>query len=65
MEKQNFREMLLFLTEQGYPNTLTVKETAKAIGASYNFTRDLVRKGKIKLAGGKVPIGQIASYLCG
>ena len=64
MEKKNYRETLAFLCER-YPMTLTQKETAQVLGISLGYLTKLINAKKISLVCGKIPIGSVASYLCG
>ncbi len=65
MEKANYREMLFFLKEQGCPLLCTRKEAGALLGMAEHNLRREIAKGKLKLADNKIPIGSIASYLCG
>ena len=71
MEKQGYRETLAFLEER-YPGrlTLTVKETADALGANIGTVYDAVKRKRNPLPSqrlaGKIviPIPKLASWLC-
>ena len=63
-EKAGYREMIEFISEK-YPMAMTQKEAAECIGVSLPHIRKLIRNGKIKFVCGKVPIGSVASFLCG
>ncbi len=65
MEKSNYREMLLFLREQGCPMMSTRKEASSFLGICQQNLRREISKGRIKLCEDKIPIGSLASYLCG
>ena len=65
LEKENYRDMLQFLCDKGYSMTLTRGECCEILGISRPFLRDLIDKKRIKVNGGKIPIGSVASYLCG
>ena len=66
MEKQGYREMLAFLTgEKGCAMMLSRKEAQKVLGVSHTHLTKIIQRGHIKLVDNKVPIGSIASYLCG
>ena len=65
MEKANYREMLLFLKEQGCPLLITRKQAGELLGMAPLNLRKEIQKGRIKLADNKIPIGSLASYLCG
>ena len=65
-EKPNFRDMLQYLHEDKQcPLTMTQKEAAKVINVSVTHFKTIVAKGHIKVVDGKIPIGSVASYLCG
>ena len=63
-EKQGYRDMLSLLMEK-YPATMTKRTAAVAVGVSYSHMCEIVKKGHIKVQDGKIPIGSVASYLCG
>lgn len=63
-EKQNYRDMLLFLSEK-YPPTMTRGQACEALGVSRPTLRTMIGKNHIKVQDGKIPIGSVASYLCG
>jgi hypothetical protein len=65
MEKANFREMLYFLKEQGCPMLSTRQEAGKFLDMGQQNLRREIAKGRLKLVDNKIPIGSIASYLCG
>ena len=65
-EKPEFRNMLCYLIDdKKYPPTMTKGQAAKAIGVSRGHLDKIIARGRIKVQDGKVPIGSIASYLCG
>lgn len=65
-EKPNYRETLSFLIdERGCPLVLNKRQTAELLGISRNKLYDLIDDGCIKQLGDKIPIGSIASFLCG
>lgn len=65
-EKPEYRVMLSFLVDKrGFPLTMTKKQTAEAIGVSRVHLDKIIAKGHIKMQDGKVPVGSVASYLCG
>ena len=63
-EKEGYREMLLILMEK-YPNTMTRAVAAAALDVSVRHLNEIIRAGHIKISDGKIPIGSVASYLCG
>ncbi len=65
MEKRHYREMLLFLKEQGCPMLSTRVQASKFLGMGQQNLRKEIAKGRIKLVDNKIPIGSLASYLCG
>ncbi len=64
-EKANYRETLQFLTENGYPLLMQKKDVAEKLGISRPTLDKLIKKGSIKTEAGQIPIGSLASYLCG
>ena len=65
-EKDGYRATLGYLmNEMGAPLTMTRKEAAIFLNVSLPFLDKLINKGIIKAPGGKIPLGSIASYLCG
>ncbi len=65
MEKQGYRDMLFFLKEQGCPMMSTRGQASKFLGICQQNLRKEIAKGKIKVCEDKIPIGSLASYLCG
>ena len=65
MEKKGYREMLKFLDDKGCPMLATRAEAAKFLGIGQQNLRKEISKGKLKLQDNKIPIGSLASYLCG
>ena len=63
-EKQGYRDMLYILMEK-YPATMTRGMVAQVIGVSPRHLSEIIKKGHIKVQDGKIPIGSVASYLCG
>ena len=63
-EKQGYRDILSMLMEQ-YPATMTRLMAAEILNVSPKHLRKIIKKGHIKVQDGKIPIGSIASYLCG
>ena len=58
--------MLCFLiNDKNLPMTLSKKEAAEALGISRVHLDKIIAKGHLKIQDGKIPIGSIASYLCG
>lgn len=64
-EKQGYRQMLEYLIEKGTPMTSTRQQAAKTLGVSKPVLDALIRRGVIKCVCDGIPIGSIASYLCG
>ena len=65
-EKENFREMLDFLvTQYDPPLTLTKVQAIEIMHVSRPHLEKIISKGHIKVIDGKIPIGSVASYLCG
>ena len=65
MEKQGYREMLKFLNDKGCPMLSTRVDAAKFLGIGQQNLRKEIAKGKLKLQDNRIPIGSLASYLCG
>ncbi len=63
-EKPNYRDMLMVLMEK-HPSMLSKKEVVDILGVSRPTLDKIIRKGHIKYQDGKIPIGSVASYLCG
>ena len=63
-EKENYRATLQFLSEK-YPMLMAKIQVAEALGISRTHLDKVIRKGHIKVQDGKIPIGSVASYLCG
>lgn len=63
-EKQGYRDMLMLLMEK-YPATMTRGLAAEILDVSPRHLGEIIKKGHIKVQDGKIPIGSIASYLCG
>ncbi len=63
-EKKGYREMLLMLSEK-YPNTMTKKQASEALGVSFPRLQKIIAHKRISVVDGKIPIGSVASYLCG
>lgn len=63
-EKQGYRDMLSILMEK-YPATMTRGMVAQVIGVFPRHLSEIIKKGHIKVQDGKIPIGSVASYLCG
>lgn len=63
-EKDGYRDMLVLLMEQ-YPMTLSKTQAARALNIGKEKLYELIRKKHITVQDGKIPIGSIASYLCG
>lgn len=64
-EKEGYRDMVALLMEQGYEGMIDKKDAAKIIGRSDEYINTLISKGKLKVVCKKIPIGSIASLLCG
>lgn len=65
MEKKGYREMLVFLSDKGVSMLCTRAEAAKVLGIGQQNLRKEIAKGKLKLQDNRIPIGSLASYLCG
>lgn len=63
-EKEGYREMLSILMEK-YPATLSRTQAGEALSVSQPHLRKLIQRKHIAVKDGKIPIGSIASYLCG
>ena len=63
-EKEGYREMLAMLCEE-HPMLMSKKEACPLLSVSLPHLNKLISQGKIKYDNGKIPIGSIASYLCG
>ncbi len=64
-EKENFRDMLQFLTEKGYPMMMSRGQVTELLSVSRSTLAEAIKSGRIKVVNGKIPIGSVASYLCG
>ena len=65
-EKPQFRDILNYLViDKEFPLMLTKKQTAEAMGVSRVHLDRIIAKGHIKIQDGKIPVGSVASYLCG
>lgn len=64
-EKEGFREVLSFLMEKEYPAMLTRVQVGEILGISQPHLRKLIQKKHIAVCDGKIPIGSVASYICG
>ena len=65
-EKQKYRDMLQFLMERYTKMSLSKGETVDLLGITYPSLQKLIKKGEIKTdCCGKIPLGSLASYLCG
>lgn len=68
MEKEGYREMLMFLTaEKKAPNMLSRGGAAKLMGISRDKVAELIYRGVLKIdkSTNEIPIGSIAKFLCG
>lgn len=63
-EKEGYRDILMFLMER-YPATMSRKQAAEAMGMSTRQLYRVIQKKHIKVQDGKIPVGSVASYLCG
>lgn len=66
-EKENYRDMLLFLTaEKGAALMLSRVQAANLMGISRITVNSLIASGKLSVdkLTNKIPIGEIARYLC-
>lgn len=63
-EKEGYRDMLVLLLEK-YPATLSRVQAGEILSISQPHLRKLIQKKHITVKDGKIPIGSIASYLCG
>lgn len=64
-EKANYRSMLSYLiNERGFPMVLTKKQAAEVLGVSKGKLYGLIADGDIKVQGGSITIGSVASFLC-
>lgn len=64
-EKENYRNMLQFLLEKGYPMTMSKTQAAELMEISKPHLDKIIRNKHIKVQDGKIPLGSIANYLCG
>ncbi len=65
-EKPNYRDTLQFLTEKYTKMSLSKGETVDLLGITYPSLQKMIKKGELKAdCCGKIPIGSLASYLCG
>ena len=65
MEKKGYRDMLNFLYDKGVPMLLTRAQAGKLLGIGQQNLRKEIANGKLNLKDNRIPIGSIASYLCG
>lgn len=63
-EKKGYREMLEFLSSR-YPLLLTRTQAAEILNVCPYTLRKIINKQNWKTVDKKIPIGVIASYLCG
>lgn len=63
-EKEGYRDMLIILLEK-YPPTMSRTQAAEALGVSRPHLNKIIQKQHLKIQDGKIPIGSVASYLCG
>ena len=63
-EKKNYRETLEFLCEK-YPLVLSKTQAAEILGVSRPTLNEIIKKYNWPIKLNKIPIGTIASYLCG
>lgn len=64
-EKENYRDYLADLHEQGVPRAMTKEKAAKVLGVSRSKLYRLIADGQIKSKGGVITDGEIARFLCG
>ena len=65
-EKQNYRENLDFLYQRYNKLSFLKKEVTDILDITYDSLRKMIRCGDLKEDScGKIPIGSLASYLCG
>ena len=63
-EKEGYREILSALMER-YPLLMSKTQAARALGIGKDRLAVIIRKKHIAVQDGKIPIGSLASYLCG
>lgn len=63
-EKQGYREMLEFLSGK-YPLLITRTQAAEILDVCPHTLRKIIHKNGWKTVNKKIPIGTIASFLCG
>lgn len=63
-EKANYRDMLLFLKEDGFPLLMDKGYVCKKLGISRPTLDKKIKDGLIKTDEGKITIGSLARYLC-
>lgn len=65
-EKPNYRDMLAYLREvEKAPLSLNKSEAADLIDVNRAELNEMISKGIIVIKNKKIPLGSIASYLCG
>ena len=64
-EKTYYRDMLQFLTDKGYPMMMSRGQVTELLSVSRTTLAKAIKNGHIKVVDGKIPIGSVASYLCG
>lgn len=65
-EKANYRDTLSYLREvEKAPFSLNKTEAAKLADISREELNELIANGIIKMSGKKIPLGSVASYICG
>ena len=64
-EKPNYRETLIYLQENGFTFLMNKKDVAAKLSISRPTLDRIIKSGKLKVSDGKIPIGALASYLCG
>lgn len=64
-EKEGFRDVLSLLIEKNYPAMLTKTQAGEILGVSQPHLRKMIQRNHIVVVDGKIPIGSVASYICG
>ena len=64
-EKSNYRETLAYLQEKGFEFLMSKSQAAEKLCISRPTLDGIIKSGRITMHNGKIPLGSIASYLCG
>lgn len=63
-EKEGYRATFGYLAER-YPMLISKSQACEILKVSYPHLRKLISANRIKCDKGKIPLGSMASYICG